>query len=257
MTLVSRVLALIVLLLTAALAISQSLTKEVRFERAVSLLQTGHYGEAIPILQDLAKSDPRAANVYWNLANAQDQAGAHDKALDAWLAFHRLEPDDWRGREKLIQAYQANDRAADASRERDALIEQWKSGRDLDLHKQKRFCREIIKTNTNTIAVFEEFDTSGDLSTYFTFVVKSGVRAKTRVLLGSDKTVDSKLRVKNRLGSEEQLYSLVLVSEHTHESYQFYKKMPPYALIRKDALAALSGESKPLSSMSVDATRGQ
>ena len=137
------------------------------------------------------------------------------------------------------------------------MIEQWKSGRDLDLHKQKRFCREIIKTNTNTIAVFEEFDTSGDLSTYFTFVVKSGVRAKTRVLLGSDKTVDSKLRVKNRLGSEEQLYSLVLVSEHTHESYQFYKKMPPYALIRKDALAALSGESKPLSSMSLGATPGQ
>jgi Tetratricopeptide repeat len=237
----------------STVATAQPMNPEARFGQAIGHLQSGRYAEAIPILEELVKTAPNAANVYWNLGLAEEALGAPDKALSAWVGFHRLEPNDWRGREKLVQAYEATGRDKDAERERDALVDLWRQGADKDLRQQKYFCREILKTRYGSVAALEYFDTKGDTATYFTFAVQSGERSGARLSLNTDTGVESKMRAAGRLAAEEHLFVLALSATNVKETYHVYKRLPSYAALRKDVVAALSGESKPLSSLSVNA----
>lgn len=224
---------------------------QARFEKALALLQGGRVGDAIPLLEALTHEVPRAGNVFWNLGLAEDTVGAHDKALEAWRAFHRLEPDDWRGQEKLIQALEARGLGAEASRERDDLVARWNAGRDTDLHAQKQFCREIITLPSGPVAVFEAFDPATPPAALLTFAVQSGPRRGLRVTLASDAAAEGKMRSAGRLVEGEHVYVLGLTSQTLQETYRIYRQLPDYATVRKDALAALRGTAKPLSSLSV------
>jgi hypothetical protein len=251
MTLTTRIITIFAVIGISASAIAQTLSKEERFSRAVTMLQAGQYGQAIPILEDLARTDPRAANLFWNLGNAQTEIGAKTKALEAWKTFHRLEPDDWRGTEKLIQAYYAADHFTEGDRERDNFLIQWKNTHDSEWKKAKRFCRDIFSTKNAKVAVFEDFEITSDPAVYMTFSIQSGPRAHTSVLLAGDTSVDKKLRSKGRLGKDERVYSLSWVSGTNRETYRIYKAIPPYAELRKDVIDALNGDLKPISSVSV------
>jgi len=240
----------------ASTVAAEPMTPEARFDKAISLLQSGRYTDAIPMLEELSRSVPRAANVYWNLGLADEAVGAHEKALAAWTAFHQLEPGDWKGREKLIQALEANGREADAEKESDALVAQWHREHDSDLRRQKYFCREILQSTSGTVAVLETFDTTAQPATYFTFVVQSGSRSGVRLSLANDVSVDAKMRGAGRLADNERMFVLDLATPTLRETYQLYKHLPTYAALRKDALAALAGKVKPLSSLSVSTHSG-
>jgi tetratricopeptide (TPR) repeat protein len=251
MTLIARIVTLMAVLGYSVSAVAQSPSKEERFGRAVTLLQAGRYGEAIPMLEDLAKTDPRAANVFWNLGNAQTEMGAHAKALEAWKTFHRLEPDDWHGTEKLIQASYAAGRFADGDRERETFVKQWASTHDAHWKKATRFCRDIFETKSGKVAAFEDFEINADPAVWVTFSIQTGPRAHTSVLLVSDTSVDQKLRSKGRLGKDERIYTLSWTSGTQRETYRIYKAMPVYQDLRKDVIDALNGDLKPMSSVSV------
>lgn len=251
MTLIARIVTLLAVIGYSVSATAQSPSKEERFGRAVTLLQAGRYVEAIPMLEELARTDPRAANLFWNLGNAQTEVGAHAKALEAWKTFHRLEPGDWRGTEKLIQASYADGRFAEGDRERDTLVKQWKTTQDTEWKKAKRFCRDIFETKSGKVAAFEDFEISTDPAVWVTFSIQSGSRAHTSVLLVSDAAVDQKLRSKGRLGKDERIYTLSWTSGTQRETYRIYKAMPAYQDLRKDVIDALNGDLKPMSSVSV------
>jgi len=235
-----------------SIAAAEPMTPEARFEKAITLLQAGHYNDAIPLLEELTRTVPKAANVYWNLGLADEAIGANDRALTAWTAFHQLEPNDWKGREKLIQALEANGRENDAARESDALVTQWHRERDSELHRQKSFCREIVKTESGTVAILETFDTTSQPATYYTFAVQTGERSGVRLSLNNDAGVDAKMRSAGRLAENEHIFVLDLATPTLRETYRLYKQIPAYTELRKDALAALAGKEKPLSSLSVD-----
>jgi hypothetical protein len=251
MTLTARIITVIAIIGLSGSAIAQNLSKEERFNRAVTMLQSGQYGQAIPILEDLAKTDPRATNVFWNLGHAQTDVGAYAKALEAWKTFHRLEPADWHGNEKLIQAFYAADHFTEGDRERDSFIQQWKSTHDPDFKKSKRFCRDVFSIKGGKVAVFEDFEIATDPAILMTFSIQSGPRARTSVLLVSDTSVDKKLRSKGRLGKDERVYSLSWASGTNRETYRIYKAIPSYTELRKDVIDALNGDLKPISTVSV------
>ena len=59
-----------------SIAAAEPMTPEARFEKAITLLQAGHYNDAIPLLEELTRTVPKAANVYWNLGLADEAIGA-------------------------------------------------------------------------------------------------------------------------------------------------------------------------------------
>jgi hypothetical protein len=231
---------------------AQTAPQQAQFDTAMSMLQSGRVNEAIPILEELSREAPRAANVYWNLGLAEESVGRFDQAREAWNNFHRLEPDDWRGQEKLIQNLETTGRAKEAAAQRDDLVSRWRGGKDKDLQKQENFCREVIRDKAGTIAVFERFEASKESAALFTFSRQSGPHRDQRIILTTDPSAESKMRAAGRLNDEGHVYILAMSSERRQETYQVYHHLPTYTDIRRDALAALAGTAKPLSSLSVE-----
>lgn len=242
-------------LLFALPAFAQPTTHEQQFAEALKLLQQKRYADAVSLLEMLAAANPRASNVYWNLGAAEDELGHHAKAAAAWAAFHRLEPNDWQGSEKLVQALQAEGRPADAQREASALVQAWHANTHSELHQQDKFCREIFNVGRSHLAGFEFFEPHGTAPVHFVFAVQSGERRGTQVTLTNDLEATQSLHKKGKLSADESLFVLGLDSGPTKEVYRFYKQRPSYADIRRDVALILTGELPVVSSVTaVEAT---
>ena len=237
--------------LVAHTAAAQTRDAETRFGDAVRLLQSGHTREAVPILESLAADHPKAPNLYWNLAQAEAETGAHGKAVAAWREYRRLEPNDWRGLEKLIQSEHAAGEHAAAETDSVKLVQWWKNSTDKELKTQKRFCREVVESKAGRAASFQEFEIAADSPVYYTFAVQAGDGAGTRLILSGNPKTDEKLRKKSRLRDGETILILSRISAKSRETFRIYRQVPAYADLRKDALAVLNGNLKPVSGISV------
>ena len=92
-----------------------------QFNKAADFMEKGQFAEAVPILEALAE-EYESENVLWNLGIAATEIHENDKALKVWLQYRKLAPDDWRGRAKLVQAYQATGNMKARDEERAAQV---------------------------------------------------------------------------------------------------------------------------------------
>ena len=211
-SLIATVPLLVLSLSAGTTADAQARDAETRFGDAVRLLQSGHTGEAVPILEALAADHPKAPNLYWNLAQAEAEIGAHGKALLAWREYHRLASGDWHGLEKLIQSEHAACSHAAAAADSLKLVQLWKNSTDKELKSQKRFCREVFETKTGRTASFQEFEISPDSPVYYTFAVQKGEASNTSLVVTGNPKTDEKLRKKSRLRDGETILILSRIS---------------------------------------------
>lgn len=220
---------------------------EEQFEKAADFMEKGQFAEAVPILEELAE-EYESENVLWNLGLAETEIHANDKALNVWLEYRKLAPNDWRGRSKLVQAYQATGNMKARDEERAALIALWEKGEDADLKVQDTFCREQIIEPNRRVFVLEYFRPAGERMVVYSFVVQAPGAEDYRISLGSYEDT-------NQIGWEMgtrprnvRLYHLDLYRTKFHATYGFYEGQPAYETVRGNVMDILNGKAKAVSS---------
>jgi len=237
------------LLMVVASASGQSAapTPQEQFSKAGALMEKGQFADAIPILESLAR-DFENEEIFWNLGLAATEIHANDKALNAWLEYRNVAPNDWRGRAKLVQAYQVTGNFKARDEERAVLIRLWEKGEDTDLKKATTFCREQIIEEKRRVYVLEYFHPEGEQMVIYSFEVRAPGEEDYRISLGSYEGT-------NQVGWETgarprsvRLYHLDLYRPKLHETYAFYEGQPSYETVRAAVMSILAGESKAMSS---------
>lgn len=217
------------------------------FARATAFMDKSQFAEAVPILESLAMHY-ESEDILWNLGISATEIQANDKALKAWLEYRKLAPDDWRGRAKLVQAYQATGNIKQRDEERAELIRLWEKGEDPDLRQQATFCREQIIEANRRVFVLEYFRPGGENMVVYSFQVQAPGAEGYRISLGS---YDGTNRVGWELGQRPRsvrLYHLDLYRSNLHATYGFFEGQPTYETVRENVMSILSGKAKAMSS---------
>jgi tetratricopeptide (TPR) repeat protein len=240
---------LLAFVLPPARVAGQDTTSTRLYDEAVTEAQGGRMEKAVEMMEAVAAREPAIPNVQWNLGLWYAQLQKPAKALTAWQAYRRLEPDDWRVRAKLIQTYQALGDTAQRDRERAALLELRRSGTDAELARQAEYCREQFRVGTQHVMAFETFKPEGERRVYYTFYLPGpDGRPRGRYSLGSYDQTTQIARGVGEIGKDERLYHLDWYAERAHATYEFYRALPGYEKVRDDVVAAITGAKRPVSS---------
>ncbi|WP_156479970.1 tetratricopeptide repeat protein [Collimonas pratensis] len=232
-------------------AAADSMAQE-KLSQAVALMQAQKFAEALPILEELKITNP-SSGVFWNMGIVAAETGDSAKELEAWLAYREIMPNDWRGRSKLIQTYQALGNIEARDRERADLIALWKSGNDKELSSQALYCREQIVVNGQKVLAFEYFNPSGPYMVLYSFIALSASGQQSyKISLGS---YDSQNQIALEMGErpkDKRYYHLdvyrTVGQVAVHESHAAFIGEPNYDVIRPRVQNILAGTSKPISS---------
>jgi tetratricopeptide (TPR) repeat protein len=218
------------------------------YREAVAAAEGGRIEQAAEMMEAVAVRAPDHPNVQWNLGLWYAQLQKPAKALVAWQAFRRLEPDNWHGRAKLIQAYQALGDTVQRDRERAALLELRRSGTDAELARQTSYCREQFRVGTQDVMAFEVFEPGGERRVYHYFLLPGpDGQPRGRYSLGSYDRTTQVARELGQIGKDARLYHLDWYTERAHATFGFYQTLPAYEQVRADVIAAITGAKQPLS----------
>lgn len=238
------------LLLTGAtisqFSVAAEKTPQEKFSEATTFMEAGKFADAFPILEDLAKTYP-TETVLWNLGLSAAELGKNPEALRAWLAFRKAAPNEWHGRAKLIQTYQALGMIPERDNEREALLKLWESGSDPALSSQQLFCRDQFLIGAQKVAAFEYFKPAGPQLVVYSFVVPDSTgKVDHRVTLGSYDTTNKVASELGELPPGKRLFHLDLYRQGHHETYGFFVGQPSYDDIRPVVMEILEGKRKPV-----------
>ncbi|NIQ01770.1 MAG: tetratricopeptide repeat protein [Nitrospinaceae bacterium] len=222
------------------------------FEHGIQLSKQGKFAEAIPYFEKALRLYPRSANVLWNLGIASAKTGQHGKALTYWKQYHQISPEDWRGRAKLIQAYQALSRFKERDAEIDALRAFWKNSDNPELREIPLFCREQFKVNGREVLAYQFFNPSGEWMQFYRFMVLDAEgKQDFYISLGSYPRTNEISRQLGDTPDDERLYHFDgYYRGGMHRTFGFLnsKTTPTYDAIRPTVLKILKGEIREISS---------
>ncbi|MEW6278131.1 MAG: tetratricopeptide repeat protein [Candidatus Eremiobacterota bacterium] len=136
-----------------------------RGENASSLLAQGNsrmdardYAGALKFYEQARKLEPDNPAILYNLGLAANFCGRHPAAVDALERYRVLEPGNYLGLTKLIQALEGAGRAREAEARVAELRGWWKSGRTPELSTERSFVREQFPVGKHWVVVFEFFE---------------------------------------------------------------------------------------------------
>lgn len=239
---------LVFALVFARVSAAADQTPQEKFADVVALMNAHKFAEALPILEDLRKSNP-TASVFWNLGMSAAEVGNNDEALHAWLSYREIAPNNWQVRAKLVQTYQALGDLKARDRERADLIALWQAGTDTKLSAEPIFCREQFKQNGRKVMVLEYFNPSGPKLIVYSFaVVNESGQQDFKISLGSyDNTNQVALELGQR-PKDKRIYHLDLYRSNLHETHGMYLGQPSYDEIRQVVVDVLDGRNRAISS---------
>lgn len=252
----------IFIVLIASLAFSRfsaavDQTPQEKFSSVVALLNAHKSAEALPILEDLSKTNPTAP-VFWNLGMSAADVGNNNEALQAWLSYREVNPNNWQVRAKLVQTYQALGDLKARDNERAELVALWQGGTNTELSAQPMFCREQFKHDGRKVMVLEYFNPSGPKLIVYSFVVvnESG-QQDFKISLGSYENTNQVALELGQRPKDKRIYHLDLYRSNLHETHGMYLGQPSYDEIRQVVVEVLSGKNKAISSSIAPAPTAQ
>jgi tetratricopeptide (TPR) repeat protein len=226
------------------------------FSRATTLMQNQQFAEAVPLLQAVTNQAPDRPGGFWNLGLAATAAGEKQLALDAWLHYHELKPDDPQGTARIIQAYQS----LGMTRERDARCDElhayWSALAPAEREKMPLFVRDQFDAGGTHFLVMEYFEPAAPLHHLYRFnALDSAQKIAYFFALESDDSTTQMAREMHQLGPEERMYSVDRFEQRAdvrlHATYALMKGRPTYDAVRALVIDSVEGRRKPGSSSSM------
>ncbi len=222
------------------------------FKEGNALLEQGKYAPALARYKEAAVLRPDDSSLLWNGGMAAFFAGDYPTAVAWWSRQKTLEPDNWRVRVKLIQAYQAAGRGPERDAERRSLIALRQAGTLKDLAAEERFCRDQFFHANKRVFAYEHFALVGERALRYNFLVFSPGKDALdfRVSLGSYKTTNDIAREVGGIKPGQRLFHLDGYYENgrAHRTFGFFTTEPTYDAMRAQVLRILEGKVKAVSS---------
>jgi len=239
----TRILSLLMVSLALPLISAATETNaQAKFASAAALLQAHKAAEALPILEELGRSNP-SPSVFWNLGLSAAEVGNHAVALQAWRAYRALDASNWQVRAKLIQTHQALGDLQARDQERTDLIALWQAGTDKSLSAQPIFCREQFIHEGRKVMVLEYFRPSGPNAVVYSFmVINESGQQDFKISLGSYEQINQIALELGQRPKDQRLYHLDLYRPAVHETHGMYLGQPGYDVIRPTVLEVLPGK---------------
>jgi tetratricopeptide (TPR) repeat protein len=219
------------------------------FGEAVGLAAERRHEEAVALMEQVRSANPDHPDVLWNLGLWYADLDRHEDALRTWKRYREVAPDDWRGRAKLIQTYQALGRQELRDEERAALLDWHGDLAERQRPEQDLFCREQFRVGEQRVMAFEYFRPAGERRVFLRFsLLDAGGEETAWYSLGSYDLTNDIARATGEIGEGDELYHLDRYDEGSHSTLAFFKRMPTYETVRQHVVAALQGDLKPISS---------
>jgi tetratricopeptide (TPR) repeat protein len=221
------------------------------FKAGNELMDQHQPAEALSRYEEALAIEPDDTSVLFNGGLAAYLSKNFSRATDLWKRLKSLDPDDWRARSKLIQAYQALGDTAQRDAERAELIQLWKSGMNEDLSKELEYVRDQFEVNGKKVMVFEHFELKGDRAVRYAFVVlrPDGKAEEYRYSLGSYDLTNRAWHetTKPAPKPEERLFHLDGYFTNAHATYRMIVGEPSYDETRAMVVKIMQGDLKPMS----------
>lgn len=221
------------------------------FEIGNSLLERGKHTEALIHYKQALAILPKDPAILFNAGLAAFSAKDFTLASDLWQQLKAVEPQDWHGRSKLIQVYQALGKTAERDKEREELFAMWKSGKNAELKERFQYCRDQFEVNGKKVMAFEHFELKGDRALRYVFSIlnKTEDGEEYRISLGSYRITDAIWREtrKPKPKDDERLFHLDGYYPNRHVTYGMFFPEPTYDETRAKVIKILEGNGNPIS----------
>jgi len=219
------------------------------FREANELFGSKDYLKAVERYRDAIKLAPHLPLPYFNAGIAAFLGGKPKIAVEMWSKVKKIVPLDWRTRAKLVQAYQATGDVKARNRERSELLKLRAGGKNADLSRSPRYCREQLVFKAYRIFVYEYFDLVGEQAIRYSFrlVGKGGKMFDYKFSLGSYAKTNALARESGKLKAGKRLFHLDGYSSSGHDTWEFFTGEPGYDKVREAVMRILKGKRSPLS----------
>lgn len=234
------------LLIISSTAISDEIVRDPDklFTSSVEQANKGNIQEAINLMEMALSVAPDDPDMIWNLGLWFNQLGQHKNAIRMWLRYREVDPEDYKGRAKLIETYQVIGDIENRNRERAALFAWYKAAKKKVRRKLSSYrCDAFSVSGTNVIA-FESFEPEGDRMVFYTFaVLNSDYEVDHTYSLGSYKMTTQTARGLGDISDDERLYHLDRYMDAGHKLCGFLGKLPSYDETKKMVVDELVRET--------------
>lgn len=203
------------------------------------------------------KEDPSDSWALYNLGLMNYLAEDFDAAIKHWKNLQTLNPDDWRVREKLVQAYWgAGDKKA-ANLEIAQLREARNSKKYKELAEKEFFICDQFQIGKVRAFVIEYYELKGERPLAWKFLLRSGDEdLDHRFSVGSYPSATDFARAQGTIAPNERQYHLDgYWNDGSHATYGFYRNRPDYQDIRNAVQQIIKGEKQAMSSMTPQAPK--
>ena len=208
--------------------------------------------EALARYKEGLAVSPDDSSFLYNAGLAAYRCTNYAESVKLWGRLRDLDPEDWQGRAKLVQGYQALGQLRERDAERSALFDLRKRGVNEELSRQDEFCREQFEAGGRKVMAFEHFELKGDRALRYVFSVldEKGKAEEFRISLGS---YDLTNRIwhettKPRPKDEDRLFHLDGYYDWGHATYGMYSPEPSYDAVREIVTEILEQKRQPVSS---------
>jgi tetratricopeptide (TPR) repeat protein len=226
------------------------------FWEANTLMEANKFAAALPLYKEALEIEPEEPSLLYNGGLAAYQTKDFATAVDLWARLKKVDPEDWRARTKLIQAYQASGKFTERDAERAELFTMWKSGKDPELAKEFEYCREQFQVNKIKVMAFEQFELKGDRALRYVFSILNEQEdgEEYRISLGSYDLTNAIWHesTKPKPRPEERLFHLDGYFKGAHATYGMYTKEPTYDQVRDQVIKILEGRVRAASTSTVN-----
>jgi len=141
------------------------------YNAGVILARAGKQKDAVARFDKALVADPKHADAAYNAGQGYYDLKQFAKAAERWSTAQQLAPDDFNTAKKLVQAYTALGKTAEAAKARDKVFALKKAATDPGLVRMKSYVFDQFDVGKHHIFVYEAFDTSGDIAYVYQFQV--------------------------------------------------------------------------------------
>ena len=227
-------------------------SKEEKVDRLVQdgrrLMDEKRYAEAHKKFVEALAIIPDGTGSLYNGGLAAYLSGDFKEAIRLWERLVEVDPEDWEGHAKLVQAYQATGDRERRDRHRDTLFDLRRQGVDEELSKMKSYRRDQFDVEGMRVLAFESFALEGNHAELYSFIVlKPGTTEEDyHISLGSDETTNKVAHELGEIGPNDRLFLLEgYYPDGSQRLFGMLKNAPPYETVRDKVVEILKRKEKP------------
>lgn len=178
-----RALRLLVVVLLLVPLLARAETPESMLAEGRAEFEARRYTSALAIYQRLLRYQPRNPEALYTAGLSAYLSDDFASARQYWTSYIQVQPTDWRGLDKLIQAEQALGDQAHLKSHIAQLTSLYKAGKIPELQSERSFVRHQMRDAQNHVYAFQFFQPDYKQREHtYDFVVKDATSDKTRAM---------------------------------------------------------------------------